>query len=413
MVHRRRHGDWTLPKGKLNPGECFPEAAIREVREETGCVGQLGEYIGAIGYEVDLAPKVVLFWRMSASGENALTDHEEVAETRWMSVPDAIDQLSHSHERDLLRGVSVVGDRTYQKPKDLLLKSWSRRWSWSRGGRAYARLLREFEAFRVELAFLEQRSHREDSSWVGAAKDQLDNVHRYLQTRDIEGGWYCLHAAQRLALFGLNGSEIKNRAQILRGESRKISSWRALAMNDLLDVARGELTVDRLVDATALRDEYAANQYHKIWLMADQLGVLFWLSLASILIFLGALQLLRRETADWSVPLVVTVVTVGILGASFSAAQSLITNSAQGRIPERVANHYVTIIRALFGATAGLAGYMFLRSGLFKIAATEQPGLGISLAIAFLFGYAGERLIAGIAASVGKSEGGPERDSKS
>src|ERR1700674_1290382 len=65
IVHRKRYGDWTLPKGKLKPGESFTEAALREVEEETGCSVHLDEYLGAIGYSVGELAKVVLFWRMS------------------------------------------------------------------------------------------------------------------------------------------------------------------------------------------------------------------------------------------------------------------------------------------------------------------------------------------------------------
>ena len=36
LVHRPKYDDWSLPKGKLEPGETHQEAALREVREETG-----------------------------------------------------------------------------------------------------------------------------------------------------------------------------------------------------------------------------------------------------------------------------------------------------------------------------------------------------------------------------------------
>src|SRR5215471_14715281 len=42
VVYRKRHKDWTLPKGKLKDGESFQDAAIREVVEETGCSCNLG-----------------------------------------------------------------------------------------------------------------------------------------------------------------------------------------------------------------------------------------------------------------------------------------------------------------------------------------------------------------------------------
>ena len=41
LVHRPRYDDWTLPKGKLDPGESFEEAAVREVHEETGVRARL------------------------------------------------------------------------------------------------------------------------------------------------------------------------------------------------------------------------------------------------------------------------------------------------------------------------------------------------------------------------------------
>ena len=76
IVHRKRYGDWTLPKGKLKPGESFTDAARREVEEETGCSVDLGEYVGAIGYQVKGIPKVVLFWRMSVLEQHAIADRE-------------------------------------------------------------------------------------------------------------------------------------------------------------------------------------------------------------------------------------------------------------------------------------------------------------------------------------------------
>lgn len=42
IIHRPDYEDWSLPKGKLTPGETHEEAALREVHEETGLRCRLG-----------------------------------------------------------------------------------------------------------------------------------------------------------------------------------------------------------------------------------------------------------------------------------------------------------------------------------------------------------------------------------
>lgn len=103
VIRRKRHGDWTFPKGKLKRGESFAEAAIREVREETGCEVRLGKFLGAVGYEVNGVPKVVLYWRMTAVTQAQLDEQEEVAEAVWLPIPQALERLTYELEREVLR----------------------------------------------------------------------------------------------------------------------------------------------------------------------------------------------------------------------------------------------------------------------------------------------------------------------
>ncbi len=102
VVHRPRHGDWVLPKGKLDPGEQWQDAALREVREETGYNAELGEFAGLVCYEILGIPKIVLFWNMEARGESTFVPGEEVDEVVWLTRADALRRLDHDDERRLL-----------------------------------------------------------------------------------------------------------------------------------------------------------------------------------------------------------------------------------------------------------------------------------------------------------------------
>lgn len=105
LVHRSRYDDWTLPKGKLNPGETWLEAALREVKEETGRDVRVLGFAGAIAYETDKGPKIVRFWNMTVDGEGqSSVDTSEVAEVVWLSPPEAMERLSYPLEEAMVDG---------------------------------------------------------------------------------------------------------------------------------------------------------------------------------------------------------------------------------------------------------------------------------------------------------------------
>jgi 8-oxo-dGTP pyrophosphatase MutT (NUDIX family) len=109
LVHRPRYDDWTLPKGKLEPGETHEQAAVREVQEETGLECELGRELPSTHYHDRKGrPKTVRYWAMrplaGVAGPNG-----EVDEVRWASVDEAGRLLSYPHDDAVLRAFDEGG----------------------------------------------------------------------------------------------------------------------------------------------------------------------------------------------------------------------------------------------------------------------------------------------------------------
>ena len=102
MIHRPRYDDWSLPKGKVDPGETAPVAAVREVCEETGHHCVLGRRLNTVSYPIDPGIKKVYYWAARATG-GEFTPGKEVDELVWLPVVDAMKKLEYPQDRKVLR----------------------------------------------------------------------------------------------------------------------------------------------------------------------------------------------------------------------------------------------------------------------------------------------------------------------
>ena len=104
LVHRPRYDDWSLPKGKLDPGEDWGEAAVREVEEEVGAVCELGPELQPISYRDNKGrEKVVRYWLMEATDAgDGSADPDEVDEVRWVSGREALALLTYERDKGVL-----------------------------------------------------------------------------------------------------------------------------------------------------------------------------------------------------------------------------------------------------------------------------------------------------------------------
>jgi len=106
---RGRDDVWALPKGKIDPDESAAEAALREVREETGVEGRLVEKLGDVRYVYTFRGerifKVVSFFLFRAGrgriGEIDEAMRIEVTEARWLPLEEAPRLLTYGGEREM------------------------------------------------------------------------------------------------------------------------------------------------------------------------------------------------------------------------------------------------------------------------------------------------------------------------
>jgi len=106
VVHRPRYDDWSLPKGKLEAGESYEQAALREVEEETAVKCALGNELTAHRY-VDRRgrDKVVRYWQMTPIEIGTWKANDEVDDVRWIPAGRAGALLTYDADKELVAGI--------------------------------------------------------------------------------------------------------------------------------------------------------------------------------------------------------------------------------------------------------------------------------------------------------------------
>jgi 8-oxo-dGTP pyrophosphatase MutT (NUDIX family) len=110
VIHRPQYDDWSLPKGKVDPGEDEPTAAVREVEEETGVRAAITREVGAIEYlDRRGRNKTVRYFMMTVDHDPGMrVADDEVDIVEWWPLERARVALTYERDRELLLGLDVI-----------------------------------------------------------------------------------------------------------------------------------------------------------------------------------------------------------------------------------------------------------------------------------------------------------------
>jgi len=116
LLLKKYNGDWVLPKGRLEKGETFKTAALREVLEESGVKSEVIEYIGEVNYkyknlrEDEVVYKTVHWYLMRTGSMDCVPQRKEgFVDARFVHMDKAKDLVRYSDERKvILKGIEIL-----------------------------------------------------------------------------------------------------------------------------------------------------------------------------------------------------------------------------------------------------------------------------------------------------------------
>jgi 8-oxo-(d)GTP phosphatase len=123
LVRSTRWGDWSWPKGKLDPGESLPECAVREVWEETGVHPELGLPLPTVSYVLpDGQDKTVRYWAARVrAGAVRTTFDDEISDAAWLPVPAAVERLTRPSDFAPVNGLLELAEQGRLDTRPLLV----------------------------------------------------------------------------------------------------------------------------------------------------------------------------------------------------------------------------------------------------------------------------------------------------
>lgn len=102
LVRPKKAGktEWVFPKGHIDKNESKAEAAVREVREETGVIAQRVCSVGRVTFKKNKERVDIEFYLMKATGVGEPAERREIG---WFRFDQALQELTHSESKRVLQ----------------------------------------------------------------------------------------------------------------------------------------------------------------------------------------------------------------------------------------------------------------------------------------------------------------------
>ena len=113
LLIKKQGGFWSLPKGRIEPGEDERAAVAREVAEETSITGEVGAIVRQVLYTIQKAGrrrrKIVSYYLVRAvSGRPRPQAQERIMRVRWFSVGVALRRIRRRRIRNVVRAARAA-----------------------------------------------------------------------------------------------------------------------------------------------------------------------------------------------------------------------------------------------------------------------------------------------------------------
>ena len=110
LLLRKFNGDWVLPKGRVEEGECIRDTALREVLEESGVKAEIIKYTGMVHYTYknlkknETVYKTVHWYLMRTNSMDSVPQKREgFVEATFVHIDKATDLVKYDDERKIIK----------------------------------------------------------------------------------------------------------------------------------------------------------------------------------------------------------------------------------------------------------------------------------------------------------------------